>query len=363
MKRMTWLALAAALLSACELSDAIGNSDFDQWCGDVPCGWEADGEGEIERVSTWHSHDYAVSFEGDDVRLSQLVSDGFAGSCFKFTMVAKVDAPDIAEVELDFLDDGQRDWWRAIPPSDFSRLSFYVKPPRWYDEARISVRKHGNGTVVLAQLSAEYADEAECAGIDPLDLENLPGGALCDSDDNCASETCIGGYCTGCTSDADCDDGEVCGYAPVGELLGSLSYGVNVLPQCIEPSTRPLGELCLSDSECVSGVCCEGACSECCDGDGCAGERTCVRALAGDGEDGEVIEPFLCSAGPSSGEQGDACTSDEECAGACVDLECTGLCLPISGGDINSRCAMLECAEASCDFTCGVETVEVGRCD
>jgi hypothetical protein len=361
MNRFSWLLasfVGTLALCGCEIPDPISNGDLDAWCGDTPCGWEATGG--IKRVSTWHANDYAVSFERNGAQLSQVNSELSSFDCLSFSMVAKVSRAELAWVELDFFNDGSIDWKKPIPPGDFRQLEFAVHAPTSYDGVRFIVRRaKGQGEMVLAGIHAKAY--GTCSG-DQVELSELPGGARCDTDDNCASDACVGGHCVGCASDDDCEDDEVCGYAPVGSR-GFIEYATNVLPQCIAPSTRPIGELCLGDAECESGVCCEGACSECCGEDSCDNERTCRRGLAGDGEGSEVIEPFLCSAGERSGAAGDLCTTDDECEVSCVDLQCTGLCLPISGGDINERCAMLECDEASCDFTCGVETVEVGRCD
>jgi hypothetical protein len=362
MKRFTWLLgsfIGALALCGCEIPDPISNGDLDAWCGDMPCGWDVMG-GEIKRVGTWHANDYAVSFEESGAKLSQLNSELSSHECLSFSMVARVERADTAWVELDFLDDGLIDWSKAIPPGDFRQLGFSVHAPRWYEGVRFIVRKEGDGDMVLADIQGAVG--INCTG-KQIELENLPGGAPCDVDESCATKTCIGGYCTGCASTDDCDVGEVCGYAPVGGSVGSFDYAVNVLPQCIGRATRPMGELCLSDGECESGACCEGACSECCGEDSCDFPRTCERGRGGDDEGEDVLEPFLCSPGSNRSVEGDPCTSDVECAGDCVELECTGLCPPLSGGDINDRCAMLECDEASCDYTCGVETVEVGRCN
>jgi hypothetical protein len=359
MKRFAWLLGALSLTVAvcgCELNDPISNGDLDEWCGDKPCGW--DKRGKVERVSTWHAHDYAASFEEDGAQLSQLNSELDSYECLSFSMVARVSRADMGFVELDFLDDGSIEWSEPIPPGDFRSLEFRVYAPSWYEGVRFIVRKEGEGEMVLASIHADIVGSGSCSG-EQIVLRDLPGGAPCTVNENCATEMCLGSYCVGCESDDDCEGGKVCGYDSASSGFASL----NVLPLCIEPGTRPLGELCVGDAECETGVCCEGACSECCGESGCEGERVCTRALAGDGEGSDVREPFLCSAGEQTGQEGDACTSSHECEGSCIERQCTGLCLPITSSDIKSRCAMLACDEVNCSYRCEVETVEVGTCD
>jgi len=90
--RTAFVLALLALATACEgPEELIRNPDIDVWCGDKPCGWEVDGR--IERVGTWHSHDYAVSFASSDARLHQLnaeVDDSIG--CMSFSMIAKVEA-------------------------------------------------------------------------------------------------------------------------------------------------------------------------------------------------------------------------------------------------------------------------------
>src|SRR5689334_21125889 len=96
---------AAFLLAGCD-SDLIHNANVQRWCGDRPCGWQV--EGDIERVGSWHDHDYAVSFVSDEARLSQTnrQADWYDASCFEFTMRAKIDPGVLIFLALDLLDDG-----------------------------------------------------------------------------------------------------------------------------------------------------------------------------------------------------------------------------------------------------------------
>ena len=96
------LGLSIAVIGCGGPEDLIKNPDIDVWCGDQPCGWEV--AGRIERVGTWHSHDYAVSFASEDARLHQANHDANDSiRCMSFSMIAKVSQGTRAFVELNFL--------------------------------------------------------------------------------------------------------------------------------------------------------------------------------------------------------------------------------------------------------------------
>jgi hypothetical protein len=241
--------------------ELIENPDVDVWCGDTPCGWQVDGR--IERVGTWHSHDYAVSFESDDARLHQANPDADESiSCISFSMIAKVSAGTKAFVELDFLDDGKVDWSEQIPAADFEHFSFYVTPPPWFEGVRFIVRKEGPGQMVLAKLRAldDVTDYDQCTA-DAVELDELPTFARCAQGDECRSGRCLDGFCAGCTTDDDCED-SVCGYAELPDRYGEYSLN-DVVPACIEEGSRSIGSRCLGDAECENGTCSDcGICSD-----------------------------------------------------------------------------------------------------
>lgn len=68
---------------------------------------------------------------------------------------------------------------------------------------------------------------------------NLPTGATCGSDGDCANKHCLAGVCSECAIDADCTGGKIC------------SAGA-----CIRPGTLPLGSSCSDPRLCKSGICC-----------------------------------------------------------------------------------------------------------
>lgn len=358
------LSCLSSWIAGCELpDDLIRNPEVDVWCGDTPCGWEVDGR--IERVGSWHSHDYAVSFASDDARLHQLNPDADDSiGCMSFSLIAKVEAGAKAYVELDFLDDGEIDWSRPIPTANFESFLFYVTPPTWFSGVRFIVRKEGPGQVVIAKLRAldDVRDYRRCTA-DPVELDERPAFAPCARDDQCTSGICIGGACAGCASAHDCADGSVCGYAPAGGI-DELELSLNVVPACISPGERRDGSLCLGDRECESGVCCDGVCSECCGAGSCRDELECAPSVADVARDDYAL-PHQCAPGMGLAERGAFCTADEDCAsGACADRVCSGLCSLYYALLEAPDCAKRACDKPRCgEVACEVETVDVGRCD
>jgi hypothetical protein len=362
MRIVSLLGLSIFAVGCMGPEELIENPDVDVWCGDKPCGWLVDGR--IERVGTWHSHDYAVSFESDDARLHQANPDADDSiDCFSFSMVAKVSPGTKAFVELDFLDDGKVDWSEQIPTADFEHFSFYVTPPTWFEGVRFIVRKEGPGEMVLAKLRAldDVTDRDKCTA-DAVVLEDLPQLAGCRADAECSSGTCIGGACAGCSSDGDCPSDQVCGYADFEVGYQDFS-SINVIPACIEQGVRRTGALCLGDGECDSGICCDGVCSECCGEGSCDEDIACELSVASVDPDAYAL-PHQCAPGEGLGERGAFCTTDGDCAsGSCSSLECSGLCSLYSGLLGSHDCAKSDCEEPSCaTVRCAIETVDVGRC-
>lgn len=357
------------LVAGCEGDDLIKNPEVDEWCGDTPCGWDVDGQ--VERVGTWHSHDYAVAFVSEDARLHQanLEADASIG-CMSFSMIAKVSPGTKAFVELDFLDDGgEPEWSERIPAAEFERFTFYVTPPTWFEGVRFSVRKEGPGEMVLAKLRAvdDVGDYERCTAA-PVELDGRPSYAACEIDSQCLSGRCTGGECADCTSDRDCEEG-VCGYVERrydgADEQGwfSLLWTPNAVPGCIEARSRVTGSLCLGDAECGSGVCCEGVCSECCGDGSCEGGVECAPSVAPVARESYAL-PHQCAPGAGRSEPGAFCTDDSDCmSGACGERLCSGLCSAYFEQAGFPDCAKSACEGSSCGPSeCEIETVEVGRC-
>ena len=95
-RAVSYIALGLAL-SACE-TDVVDDAGFQLWCGETLCVWTLE-EGEMDKVSTWHDHDYGVELVGAPVLLSQ---DARASAqCVRLETVSDVDASAVVTVEID----------------------------------------------------------------------------------------------------------------------------------------------------------------------------------------------------------------------------------------------------------------------
>lgn len=139
-----------------------------------------------------------------------------------------------------------------------------------------------------------------------IDTRSLATGQWCMQHDDCKSMLCAAvsalthATCAECSSDDDCDPGQVCGVDNVGNGAARI---------CMRPTMRILGELCVEDAECDSGSCNQGACSECNETHPCKGGATCGIADV----EWLTVEASICAPGAGKRESGDACTSDEDC--------------------------------------------------
>ena len=188
--------LVLALLVACgdaQSMTSAPNPGFERWCDEHPCGWDV--EGDYKQVGTWHPNDYAVELLGDEAVASQLRAelDSKQATCFEFSLMAQISAKAHAFLELDFLDDGVIEFSERIPESDWEVRKFTIHTPDWYEGVRFSLRKQGEGKVVLAELNVEL-QRAGCAAT-PLDLFERPSRAACRRDEECSSGHCNGGAC------------------------------------------------------------------------------------------------------------------------------------------------------------------------
>ena len=188
--------LVLALLVACGSEEAKGfapNPGFERWCDKHPCGWDV--EGDFEQVGTWHPNDYAIELLGDDAVASQLRAelDSKRATCLEFSLMAKISANAHAFLELDFLDDGVIEFSERIPESDWEVRKFTIHTPDWYQGVRFSLRKQGEGKVVLAELNVELI-QSGCAAT-PLELLGRPSKAPCRRDEECSSGHCDGAAC------------------------------------------------------------------------------------------------------------------------------------------------------------------------
>ncbi len=313
-------AAAIFLLSGYSSCDPIiENNGFDLWCGDHLCAWEVEA-GAVRQVPTWHRSDKGVEFVGDHVAISQLSdvkwTDGV--TCIRFDLVADVEMTATVTLQLDFYDDGIIDYEQPIPTSDWEPIHYLVSLPSYYQGIRFRLTKDGPGNVVLAQVYAEDSDE--CAEPN-WNLEDLPVGAGCSDFSQCASELCLPsvsgleghGVCSTCAGDVDCNAGDVCGAeAPVCQPLYSFYRG------CGPAGRHGLGERCVVDAECATGICAEGMCSTCSQPSDCdTGERCEMR------DRDETLQywwaPYQCDPAAGGADSGEPCLIDADCAsGSCV---------------------------------------------
>lgn len=127
--------------------------------------------------------------------------------------------------------------------------------------------------------------------------------------------SCEGATPSGCTSDADCAASQMCDRAS-GDCVARPPTG-----------TGPLGGPCAAGSDCQSGLCFSGACSESCDGlnpDSCPAGFYCNGQASGTCGDG------LCLAGTAGGGAlGDACSTNTDCSTLfCNGGTCSEPCIP-----------------------------------
>ena len=311
--------------------DILHDSGFDMWCGDKLCSWKVE-RGDVRKAPTWHRADPGANLVGDDVVITQRSDvDVFQAPCVRFELVADIAEDAAVTLEMDLYADGEVDYERQLPTSDWAPLIYLAKMPGHYQGILFRLRKTGGGRAVLAQIRARTIDVEECAGAPELEQPPVPSGGDCLSTDPqmpfapdeelCASGQCAptrpGEYlpfaCGECEADGECA-GDVCG------LETRVPSFLDPHRACVAPASRVLGELCFAGGECASGVCCDGVCSTCCDGEGC-GEGSCqIRALG-------PAAPHQCE----SAAEGEPCLVDDDCAsGSCTGGEDLRQC-PVDG--------------------------------
>lgn len=160
-------------------------------------------------------------------------------------------------------------------------------------------------TQVCGVLESKWGPYRSCVDSAAADV-----GTFCESEAVCASGRCLHGLpfnnatCAECEKDSECAEGQLCGL----EVLAGGAARV-----CQPKSALPLGALCGENAQCDSGVCCFGACSECCgEFAPCADGSEC-----GTGQMGGVSAAQLCGFGEQRA-SGEPCGASGDCAsGAC----------------------------------------------
>ena len=210
----------------------------------------------------------------------------------------------------------------------------------------------------IARVAQIEATADESCFDKPIELPNRPFGAACESGADCKSGLCadpvtpslvlVSLVCSGCDTDEDCGQGEVCG---VGQEAASF------LPRtrnCIPLASRPLGSQCLSATECGNGFCNLGVCSECRAASDCQQGESCSKAAHPELIADRVAA--LCS----GKEPGATCAGNGDCdSGICQGGAPVQVCA-LDGSDCNEDA---DCPYSSLQINpCVIAGIESGIC-
>jgi len=126
----------------------------------------------------------------------------------------------------------------------------------------------------------------------------------------------FGGQCAACDPAAPaCASGQVCG-------LGAPTSPIFSVPvECVPAGSHQLGEECIADAECTTGICQGFFCSTCrMDGTGCATGEACGRAWPEDPLlNPNGLGPHVCQPNLQVRKSGEPCASDDDCASGTCD--------------------------------------------
>ena len=231
---------AAALGGDCE-DDIVKDPTFRDWCGDTLCSWTTD-SGHIERVPTWNTDDFGVSFVDQGTQISQ-VTDEHQATCILFSTTADIDPAAQMELLVDFDSDGVVDFQSPLGATRWRNVQAEITAPEAYAGITFHLRKEGTGTAVLAQM--RVTSTTGCTA-PPVQLPPQPFGGSCATGADCrAGLVCApNGRCSECDDEAPCGDGGTCvqqAYVPwqcdPGQRLGAP------------------GSPCTGDADCASGAC------------------------------------------------------------------------------------------------------------
>lgn len=269
-------ALACTLAVAGCDEDLIDDATFRLWCGETLCAWTLE-QGHVRRAPTWHKNDFGVELVDTPTTISQELKNNNA-KCLTFTTIADVDPNAQVSVGLDFNGDGKIDYDQPIAAVGFREVKTQVTSPRSSGKLpRIFITKRGTGRAVLAQIRLQGSSSCNAP---PFRMKDRPLGEPCDQ---------------------------------------------------AADSTQ--------QSECKSGVCCEGICAECCvapraldfvaDGGGtavakppemkCPDNQVCERRDVPHLVFLTESVPLQCNPGRRDRLGGTTCLADDDCqSGECV---------------------------------------------
>ncbi|HEY0252846.1 MAG TPA: hypothetical protein VGC41_15025 [Kofleriaceae bacterium] len=299
-------ALALSQMGATDCGGVLRDPGFDLWCGDGLCAWKTE-RGDVKKVATWNEGDPGVELVGEDVAIEQLSPVASSdGSCIEFDLIANVDINSQVALNIDVFGDGSIEHTQPIPTSSWAPLSYRLPITGTFDGIRFEITKRGTGTAQLAQVGAKIVTDG-CEAFSPITPAPGPDGAFCRENAGCTSGICDGYTCAGC-KDGTCAATETCG---VGRAISPID---SIPRECVATGTSPLGETCLVDAECASGICTPngagslGTCSTCDPAESaCASGAACGIAWS------VPFAPHVCAPNGHTGIPGAACSTNADC--------------------------------------------------
>lgn len=293
----------------------IRDTGFDLWCGDHLCLWKVV-RGDVARVGTWHGADSGVEFRGGDTAIQQFSEiSGNDGTCIEFKMIANVEETAEVYLSVDVYGDGVVERVERIPTSHWREVSFLLNLSQRYDGIRFELSKRGSGHAVLAQIAAKFT--SGCTGLGTVPIDVRPDGAGCLFNEDCDSGLCrdatqpVGGFlplpishfeqvCVSCDPAAPaCDANQTCG------VIDPLNPALGASRACVAIGSHVLGDACITNDECASGICFLNVCSACNAATDCGPGGECSSPGPG--------VPLVCNPHQGKSLAGAGCVNDSDC--------------------------------------------------
>jgi len=290
-----WGLLAASLalgLTSCAINWSTG-SLLEIDCFESLCGWQVE-RGGVERTGSWHPKEYAFSITGADSSISRTVSLARTSRCLHVTYVGEIAPTTTVQLEFDYNDDGRTDTSATLPAVRWKWQEVHLRAPTDYRRLRIRMTKTGEGSAKLAQFAVGY-DELRCENLPPVTLQD---GAECGLDLSCASNRCYLGRCSACGGGT-CTEGEAC--RNTNDCLdGACAAGV--CRACAKTGTCGTSDGCSTSGQCSSNSCVPGA------------TPSMATVPAQDGTCGDCDEASDCASGHCVSGRCSECASDTDCS-------------------------------------------------
>jgi hypothetical protein len=231
----------AALGADCE-GNVVQDPTFRDWCGNGLCAWNLD-SGRIQRVPTWNSADFGVSFLDQNTEISQKTQEDQA-KCLLFKTVADIDPSAQMMLFVDFDNDGTTDFQVQLGATYWHEVQQEISAPAVYRGITFRIKKEGSGTAVLAEM--QVLSTTGCTPAPPLVLPPQPLGGPCVKNSDCQS----GMVCTAAHQCAQCDPTTPCpdGISCVSRLFVAQLCGPGM-------GLGKSGDPCALPDDCASHVC------------------------------------------------------------------------------------------------------------